>query len=111
MRETDNNDPSTSRIERIIHDIEARKRQDPTPEAQRIVALEKVVDDHETRIRENTERLGEGDVKLATLALTNKTMQRSLDKISSTLSKLNWIIIAAVVMALLHLVLRMKGAP
>ncbi len=99
------NDPSTDKIQRVVERLAAAGREKALPpecaEAHRIDALEREQDKLDDRMTAAEESLNDGRVSFAIIQAESRTMKDSIDKLNGVLSKLNWILVTAVVLAVI----------
>ncbi len=101
-RHDDHDDSMTDRMRKIIE--EGRR----CSEESRIKRLEGDVEDHSDRIREAEKLLADGKTSFALLEANSTAMNAGIEKINTTLSRLNWTVILAVIGALLSFVIKEK---
>lgn len=108
----DSADPDTEKIEKVAGRIASSliDRRDALPrdcsEVHRINRLEKDLESAVTRIKLVEIGMSDGRVAFSEIRASQTVMQKSLDNINGTLSKLNWIVLTAVLVAIISLVVK-----
>ncbi len=99
----------TGRVERVAQRVVDRSLHAlprDCNEVHRIERLERDLESAVTRIKAVEVGMSDGRVTFAEIQAGQLSMQKSLDSISGTLSKLNWIVLTAVIVAVISLVVK-----